>query len=330
MRDESDAMRDRTDDTPPEATPEVPPEAPADTAGPRDNAHAIAAQLDAWRAQGLHKRDPVRFHRIEALSRRAGAFSGDVRRVLDERLAALTREFCGALGADADVAPVTSDAADRPSAASRQTTTATSAATSAATSPTTATLAALARDMTQRVGASERAATSDSPRALTPSRTSTPSSPSAGPAMAHGDDTLPKRPVTQRAPSVPPTLAITPTVIATDDAFEDLDVLEYFRETWSKLSTDGNLRQSLAQVPENAGPLNSSHLVHRALSLMHDVSPDYLRHFLRHADALSWLEDMETTGVFGVKAAARAPAPTRSAKPAKSATPSRPSRAKAR
>jgi hypothetical protein len=110
----------------------------------------------------------------------------------------------------------------------------------------------------------------------------------------------PTRPVTPPAP-----VALTPTVIATDDAFEDLDVLEYFRETWSKLSTDGNLRQSLAQVPENAGPLNSSHLVHRALSLMHDISPDYLRHFLRHADALSWLEDMETTGALGHKPAAR-------------------------
>lgn len=113
-------------------------------------------------------------------------------------------------------------------------------------------------------------------------------------------------------------VTVTPTVITTDDAFEDLDVLEYFRETWSKLSTDGNLRQSLAQVPENAGPLNSSHLVHRALSLMHDVSPDYLRHFLRHADALSWLEDMETTGVLGNKPAARG------------ATVAKPSRAKAR
>ncbi|APD11521.1 hypothetical protein UC34_20795 [Pandoraea vervacti] len=294
----------------------------ADTAEPRDNAHAVAAQLDAWREQGLHKRAPVRFHRIEALSRRARAFSGDVRRVLDERLAALTREFRGTLCADANVAPVTSDAADRPSAASRQTTT--------AASPAASPLAALARDMTQRVGVSERAATSNSPRAPAPGRTSTPGSPSASPAMANDDDTLPKRPLTQRGPSVPPTLAITPTVIATDDAFEDLDVLEYFRETWSKLSTDGNLRQSLAQVPENAGPLNSSHLVHRALSLMHDVSPDYLRHFLRHADALSWLEDMETTGVFGVKAAARAPAPAKSAKPAKPATPSRPSRTKAR
>ncbi|QBC33035.1 DUF2894 domain-containing protein [Pandoraea sp. XY-2] len=115
-----------------------------------------------------------------------------------------------------------------------------------------------------------------------------------------GTTAPPKRPVAPPAP-----VALTPTVITTDDAFDDLDVLEYFRETWSKVSTDGNLRQSLAQVPENAGPLNSSHLVHRALSLMHDISPDYLRHFLRHADALSWLEDMETTGVLGNKPAAR-------------------------
>jgi hypothetical protein len=52
------------------------------------------------------------------------------------------------------------------------------------------------------------------------------------------------------------------------------------------------MRQSLEQVPGNAGPLNSSSLVHRALSLMREVSPGYLKQFLSYVDALSWMEQM--------------------------------------
>jgi hypothetical protein len=71
-----------------------------------------------------------------------------------------------------------------------------------------------------------------------------------------------------------------------------LPVLDDFREMWSKISTERQLRQSLAQVPGNAGPLNSSSLVHRSLSLMHELSPGYLRQFLSYVDALSWMEQM--------------------------------------
>lgn len=69
-------------------------------------------------------------------------------------------------------------------------------------------------------------------------------------------------------------------------------LLDYFRETWSKLSADSQLRASLEQVPKNAGPLNSSSLVHRSLSLMRELSPEYLRQFLSYVDALSWLQQM--------------------------------------
>ncbi len=44
----------------------------------------------------------------------------------------------------------------------------------------------------------------------------------------------------------------------------------------------------LDHVPANAGPLNSSSLVHRSLALMREVSPGYLRHFLSYVDALAW------------------------------------------
>ncbi|RQH06659.1 DUF2894 domain-containing protein [Paraburkholderia dinghuensis] len=68
------------------------------------------------------------------------------------------------------------------------------------------------------------------------------------------------------------------------------EMLDYFRKIWASLRTENQLRQSLGQVPQNAGPLNSSSLVHRSLSLMRELSPGYLQHFLSYADSLSWME----------------------------------------
>jgi hypothetical protein len=89
-------------------------------------------------------------------------------------------------------------------------------------------------------------------------------------------------------------------------AYPELDLLDYFKEIWSRVSTDRQLRQSLEQVHENAGPLNSSRLVHRALQLMRELSPGYLHQFLSYADALSWMEQLNGAGVSAGKDAPRA------------------------
>lgn len=86
----------------------------------------------------------------------------------------------------------------------------------------------------------------------------------------------------------------------------ELKTLQYFRRTWSRLSADQRLNQSLAQVPENAGPLNSQHLVHRALSLMRDVSPEYLARFVTYVDALMWLDQVNGGPATSGKEASRA------------------------
>jgi hypothetical protein len=78
-------------------------------------------------------------------------------------------------------------------------------------------------------------------------------------------------------------------------SFAASDMLKEFRKLWSRLRTDSQMRQSLQQVPTNAGPLNSSALVHRAVNLMHDISPGYLQHFLSYVDDLTWLEQMNVT-----------------------------------
>jgi len=75
--------------------------------------------------------------------------------------------------------------------------------------------------------------------------------------------------------------------------YPELDMLDGFREIWSRVDMGRQLRQSQEQVPESAGPLNSSHLVHNALALMQSAAPEYLQRFLSYMDTLSWMEQMQ-------------------------------------
>ncbi|MDX3984017.1 MAG: DUF2894 domain-containing protein [Achromobacter sp.] len=102
------------------------------------------------------------------------------------------------------------------------------------------------------------------------------------------------------------------------EAYPDVQMLEYFRGVWSRVSADRQVRQSQEQVHKNAGPLNSNQLVHRALSLMRELSPGYLQQFLSYTDALMWMEQIH---------AATAPAPKENTR---SGAAKKTSRAKAR
>lgn len=79
---------------------------------------------------------------------------------------------------------------------------------------------------------------------------------------------------------------------AMSGTYPELGMLDDFRAIWARVSAETQLRQSLDKVPSNAGPLNSSSLVHRSLVRMRELSPAYLRQFLSYVDALSWLEQM--------------------------------------
>lgn len=70
----------------------------------------------------------------------------------------------------------------------------------------------------------------------------------------------------------------------------ELRSIARFHDTWARLSTEQQLTQTLAQAPENAGPMNSQHLVLRSLQRMHDTAPDYLQSFMSYIDTLIWLE----------------------------------------
>lgn len=98
--------------------------------------------------------------------------------------------------------------------------------------------------------------------------------------------------------------------------FPELPALEDFRRTSTTVRTASQVRQSLQDAPKDAGPLNSSVLVHRCISLMRECSPGYLQHFLGYVDALSWLEQLHSGGALASEDAAPvAPGKKRSKRP---------------
>lgn len=102
---------------------------------------------------------------------------------------------------------------------------------------------------------------------------------------------LPTRPDAARLAAVPgiatPASAAPPT---------SLRAVTAFKSTWSRLRAEQRLRQALAQVPAMAGPLNSAHVVARALQAMRELSPEYLHACMAHIDTLLWLDQASGAG----------------------------------
>lgn len=194
-----------------------------------------AGALQAWRASGADRVDPVRFRFIEAMVRRTAAQQDAARRLLDTRVAALLAAY----GEAVERASAQGSAVAAPPAAPQP-------------GPLSALTEALARHAAAQVD-------HDLPAGLPPSL--------IGPA--------------------------------------ELKSAQYFRSTWSRLSAQKRLTESLAQLPENAGPLNSHRLVHRAMSLMHELSPQYLQKFMAHVEALMWLDRAQAASAPASKAAGK-------------------------
>lgn len=169
----------------------------------------------------------VRFHRLDALERRAASHDGEVRRLLDARLA----ELIAAYAADLEAAA--------PSLAAR-------ADDAAADAPASDAMSGLIGYIAEQAALRDQMATDEA---------------------------------TPRA------------------AFPELAALDDFRQLWSAVRVENQTRVSLEQVPTDAGPLNSGALVHRSLTLMRELSPGYLQHFMAYVDALTWLERMSDDGV---------------------------------
>lgn len=193
------------------------------------NGGSTRAILDAWRERDADRIDPVRFHFIEALERRAADHRGEPRRILDGRLSRLIEAYAD------DLERTASSAADADGAAVPD-------------APARGALGRLVDHL-------------------------------ASQAAAHGGDSAAE----DTAPR---------------PCFPELAALDDFRNIWSRIRTEGQVRQSLEQAPRNAGPLNSGRLVHRSLTLMRELSPGYLQQFLAYVDTLSWMEQMNQGTAF--------------------------------
>ncbi|MEN4903962.1 DUF2894 domain-containing protein [Luteimonas sp. TWI1416] len=112
-------------------------------------------------------------------------------------------------------------------------------------------------------------------------------------------------------PTAPgPLDALTRAMCAGPDAtrYPELPALDTFRRLWSAVRIGSQVRRSLAKTSDDAGPLNSARLVHRSLTLMRQVSPDYLQHFLAYVDTLSGLAQLQEAGALPGQTAAPTPA----------------------
>lgn len=107
-------------------------------------------------------------------------------------------------------------------------------------------------------------------------------------------------------------VSVTPPIANAADAEPpDLPALDEFRQLWSQVRTDSQLRQSLEQLPTDAGPLNSGTLVHRAMVLMREHSPGYLQHFMAYLDVLTGLEQLQHGGALEAAEAPLTESPSR-------------------
>jgi len=237
------------------------------------------ARLDAWRELGADRNDPVRFHLLDALDRRAAAYAGPARERLDQRLAELLLAYEAGLdqtaaqdsnqGVLAD--PVNANLDGAVDAADPD---------------------LLGPDAPGRPDSAEPALLSVASGASAASPLAQLIRYMAHPA-AEGDEAV-RDGLGLRA------------------AYPEMPLLDDFRAIWAGVSADRQVRQSQEQVHKNAGPLNSNQLVHRALSLMREMSPGYLQQFLSYTDALMWMEQMTAAAAPAAKETPRAGAAKKS------------------
>ena len=74
--------------------------------------------------------------------------------------------------------------------------------------------------------------------------------------------------------------------------YPELPLLGEFRALWTQLRTEGQMQAALQPAETDAGPLNSGRLIQRSLTLMREVSPGYLQHFIQYVDTLLSLDSM--------------------------------------
>lgn len=241
--------------------------------------HALRGNTAGSHATAAPRLDPVRLHYVEALARRLQAAPPAVQKVLQPKLAEALKGVASCVGAEAGEALCLPGPDDAPDAS----------------------VEGLAPASTP-VQATKPAPVSRKPR------------PKARP------EATPSAPVLSLLGQLNQHIRTASSRSETDDhgaplsllsaGQQDLKSATRFRETWARISAEVAVDQAAHRAPENAGPLNAHNLVLRTLSLMRELSPDYLRRFMSHTESLLWLDR-----AYGqLKQPASKPRPSRSKK----------------
>jgi len=229
---------------------------------PTDSAADLNAQIASLRTAGAERFDPVRLHYIDVLARRASAHQGNVRRMLDAKLAQALEAF--------------KERFDHAQRNARK-----AVAGSVAQYPDAA-------DALQSL-----LATGDfnGLRRLVATLKTREQCAALGALVRRLDQHPPENADARPGASSSASPAASSLEIA--GSRSELKTIRNFRNTWSKLSVDKQVTQALEQAPANAGPINSHMLALRSLALMRDISPDYLNRFMSYADTLLCLDQCE-------------------------------------
>jgi hypothetical protein len=75
------------------------------------------------------------------------------------------------------------------------------------------------------------------------------------------------------------------------DAADELKSVRRFRPALARWRVERQIARAQARGPDNPGPLNSEHLLLRALQQMQAVAPAYLGAFITQVETLLWLDE---------------------------------------
>lgn len=75
-----------------------------------------------------------------------------------------------------------------------------------------------------------------------------------------------------------------------DRPMNELDSVRLYRESWVRINSDKLVTQAVEEGFEAPGPLNQEMLATRSLSIMREISPAYVNHFVSYVETLLWLE----------------------------------------
>jgi hypothetical protein len=120
-------------------------------------------------------------------------------------------------------------------------------------------------------------------------------------------------PAVASAPGQPPAPQANSRVTTAAFPALELKTVRESRATWARMSVDRQLSLAMKQGPQNAGPINSHMLVLRSLTMMQDISPDYLSRFVSYVDTLLFLDP----GEMDVPVKRKKAVPSKAAKPTK-------------